>query len=62
VGYNKTAFCAGIAQMLGGLFVAFVLIPHFGGPARSLSLAVQSLFADAYLIVMYLLLRKRIYK
>jgi Na+-driven multidrug efflux pump len=59
---NTFAMLAGVMQLLGGLLVAFILIPRFGQDARSFSAFIVFFFPAVYVIIAYFALRKEIYK
>ena len=58
IGYNRLAMFAGVMQMLGAVFAAFVIIPQFGELGRGISTAIAFSFAAIYLLVAYFLVEK----
>ncbi len=58
IGRNRIAMFAGVMQMLGAVFAAFVIIPQFGEFGRGISTAIAFSFASVYLLVAYFLVEK----
>ena len=62
VSRDVLAMCAGVFELLGNLLAAFWLIPTYGNTGRSISYALGWWLAAGYLVIVYFLMRKRIYQ
>ena len=61
VGYSKLALLSGVGELIGHSICAFVLIPLFGSVGRSLAYTVGWFLAALFLVIAYVVFRKKIY-
>ncbi|MBE6731920.1 MAG: hypothetical protein E7564_09550 [Ruminococcaceae bacterium] len=61
IGMSNMALFSGVSEMIGSFICAFWLIPAFGNIGNTLMYPLSWFIAASYLIISYLLLRKKIY-
>lgn len=62
VGLNKVALFSGVNEFIGYTLCAYLFIPYFGTVGRSIAACISWGLASCYLLIAYLILRKRIYR
>ena len=60
LGYSRAAMFAGLMELAGRSFVAFVLVRHFGFTGACFANPTAWLFADLYLIPAYIVISRRL--